>query len=106
MPSHSPPSDIGFTVHSGPDGVVGMDRWREHDHGFVVPGHEAHVIKGGREAEALGGGMLRPDTSRRKGFDPSAVSGYAWGLGLEVLAMLRFDLDDVRKLWPPPYVPK
>ena len=78
--------------------------WREYDYGFVVPGYEAHVSKSGRELEALGGGMLKPDTLQRKGFDPNVVSGYAWGLGLEVLAMLRFDLDDVRKLWQAPYV--
>ncbi len=79
--------------------------WRDYDNTFVVPGRYALITKSGKQYEALGGGMLKPDTLQRKGFDPSAVSGYAWGLGLERLAMLKFDLDDVRKLWQPPYVP-
>ncbi|MHC4562682.1 MAG: sigma-70 family RNA polymerase sigma factor [Planctomycetota bacterium] len=79
--------------------------WRDYECTFVVPGYYAAISKGDRQYEVLGGGMLKPDTLERKGFDPGAVSGYAWGLGLEVLAMLRFDIDDVRKLWQPPYVP-
>ena len=49
--------------------------------------------------------MLREETLRNAGYDANAVSGFAWGLGLDRLAMLRFGLDDVRQLWQPPHVP-
>ena len=38
-------------------------------------------------------------------FVPKQVGDWAFDFGLERLAMLRFDIDDVRKLWQPPYVP-
>lgn len=86
-----------------PGGTV---RWVDADFfGFVKPGFEAHLRKDGREMEVLGGGMLKPDTLQRNGFDPKEVQGFAWGIGMERLATLRFGIDDVRMLWQPPYVP-
>jgi phenylalanyl-tRNA synthetase alpha subunit len=86
-----------------PDGTV---RWVDADFfGFVKPGFEAHLQKEGLEMEVLGGGMLKPDTLQRAGFDPKEVQGFAWGIGLERLATLLFEIDDVRKLWQRPYVP-
>ena len=79
-------------------------RWLEHDTSFVVPGFQAFVTKGEMELEILGGGMLLPKTLVNRGYDPQAVSGFSWGLSLDRLAMLRFGVDDIRKLWQPPYV--
>jgi phenylalanyl-tRNA synthetase alpha chain len=78
---------------------------REHDYGLVSLGAEAVIVQGEARYEVLGGGMLRAETLDNAGYDPGAVSGFAWGLSLERLAMLRFDIDDIRKLWAPPYVP-
>lgn len=78
--------------------------WREHDYSLVVPGLVADACLGEQRREVLGGGMLKPDTLARKGHDPEEVSGFAWGLSLERLAMLRHGIDDVRKLRHPPYV--
>ncbi len=49
--------------------------------------------------------MLQPKTLLKKGFDTASVSGYAWGLSLDRLAMLRSGIEDIRALWQPPYVP-
>ena len=80
-------------------------QWRERDYGFVTPGCEALMSTPAAEYEVLGGGMLKPDTLRRAGYDVQAVTGFAWGLSLERIAMLKFGIDDIRKLWQPPYVP-
>jgi phenylalanyl-tRNA synthetase alpha chain len=54
--------------------------------------------------EIGGCGTLRPAMLREAGYDPQAVSGYAFGLGLERLAMVRYGIDDQRKLWRAPHV--
>jgi RNA polymerase sigma factor (sigma-70 family) len=79
-------------------------QWRDHDFGFVASGLEVDVRQGGDWLEIAGSGLLTPGTLREAGYDPDAVGGYAFGMGLERLAMLRHDLDDVRALWRPPYV--
>ncbi len=48
---------------------------------------------------------LQSKTLTRKGFDSNTVSGFAWGMSLEHLAMIKYGIDDIRKLWQPPYVP-
>jgi phenylalanyl-tRNA synthetase alpha subunit len=50
--------------------------------------------------------MLQNATLTRKGFDPSAVTGFAWGLSLEHLAMLEYRINDIRTLWQPPHLPE
>jgi len=84
-----------------PEGTI---RWRQHEYGFVVPGFVAVLTKGKQTQEILGGGMLREETLSASMFDPKALSGFAWGLGLERLAMLASGLDDIRVLWQSPYV--
>jgi phenylalanyl-tRNA synthetase alpha subunit len=73
---------------------------------FVVPGFQAIVSENQLELDILGGGMLQPKTVKGAGFDPCKMSGFAWGLSLERLAMLKYGIDDIRKLWVPPYVPE
>jgi phenylalanyl-tRNA synthetase alpha chain len=80
--------------------------WRQHDYGgFVAPGFCAMLECPQRRCEVLGGGMLQPKTLKQAGFDPRKVGGFAWGVSLERIAMLTLGLDDIRKLWAPPYVP-
>ena len=79
-------------------------RWRAADFGFVDHGLEADIRIDGEWLEASGSGILRADTLREAGFDPGAVGGFAFGLGLERLAMVKFGIDDVRTLWRPPHV--
>ena len=56
--------------------------------------------------EIGGCGMISPQKLQEAGYNPELVSGFAFGLGLERLAMLKYGIDDIRKLWQPPYVPE
>ncbi len=46
--------------------------------------------------EVCGAGMVHPEVLRNGGIDPEVYSGYAWGMGVERLAMLRYDINDIR----------
>lgn len=46
--------------------------------------------------EILGAGMVHPRVLSMSGYDPEEVSGFAFGMGVERVAMLRFDVDDIR----------
>lgn len=46
--------------------------------------------------EALGAGMVHPDVLARVGIDPEVYSGFAFGVGVERMAMLRYGVDDIR----------
>jgi phenylalanyl-tRNA synthetase alpha chain len=77
---------------------------------FVEPGAEVdiecavcrgsdagcRVCKGAGWLEILGAGMIHPNVLRAVGYDADAVSGFAFGLGVERLAMLRHAIDDIR----------
>ena len=79
-------------------------RWREYELGFVDHGLEADIRPGDEWLEVSGSGTLKAETLREAGFDPSEVQGFAFGMGLERLAMVKFGIDDLRTLWRPPYV--
>lgn len=46
--------------------------------------------------EVAGAGMVHPEVLKNGGIDPEEYSGYAWGLGIERLAMLRYGISDIR----------
>ena len=81
-------------------------RRREHDFPYVDGGLEVDVNLDGNWHEVAGSGMLKAETLSEAGYDPDAVTGFAFGLGLERLAMLKFGIDDIHALWQPPFVPK
>jgi phenylalanyl-tRNA synthetase alpha chain len=49
--------------------------------------------------EILGAGMVHPDVLREGGYDPEEVSGFACGIGIERVAMLRYGVPDIRFLY-------
>ena len=49
--------------------------------------------------EIGGAGVVDPELFGFVGYDPEEVSGFAFGLGLERIAMLRHGLPDLRELW-------
>jgi phenylalanyl-tRNA synthetase alpha chain len=49
--------------------------------------------------EILGAGMVHPNVLRLNGFDPAKYSGFAFGVGIERLAILKYGIDDIRKLF-------
>ena len=46
--------------------------------------------------EVAGAGMVHPEVLKNGGIDPEKFSGYAWGMGLERLAMLLYGVKDIR----------
>jgi phenylalanyl-tRNA synthetase alpha chain len=49
--------------------------------------------------EIGGSGMVHPHVLRESGYDPERVSGWAFGVGIERIAMVRHDIDDIRVLF-------
>ncbi len=43
--------------------------------------------------------MVHPHVFQMAGYDPEAVTGYAFGMGIERLAMILFGIDDIRRLY-------
>ncbi len=54
------------------------------------------VCKGSGWLEILGAGMIDPQVFRFVGYDPEKVSGFAFGMGVERIAMLKYGIDDIR----------
>ena len=54
---------------------------------------------GGRWMEILGSGLVDPNVLANVGIDPERYTGYAFGMGVERLAMLRHGIDDIRLLY-------
>lgn len=59
-------------------------------------GETCRVCKGTGWLEILGAGMVDPEVFRHAGYDPESVSGFAFGMGVERIAMLRYGIDDLR----------
>jgi phenylalanyl-tRNA synthetase alpha chain len=64
---------------------------------FTEPSAEVDVLsEHGRWLEILGCGMVHPNVLSHVGIDPEEYTGYAFGVGVERLAMLRYGVDDLR----------
>ena len=66
---------------------------------FTEPSVEVDVWTGSRWMEVLGAGMVHPQVLRNVGYDPNEVQGFAFGLGVDRLAMIRYGMTDIRYLW-------
>src|SRR5579884_1998546 len=62
----------------------------------VCRGSGCRVCKGGGWIELLGAGMVHPSVLRNVGYDPDEVSGFAFGMGPERIAMVKYGIDDIR----------
>ena len=63
---------------------------------FNCGGEGCRVCKGEGWIEILGCGMVHPRVLQNCGIDPDEYSGFAFGIGLERVAMFRYDVDDMR----------
>ncbi|MGO9480810.1 MAG: phenylalanine--tRNA ligase subunit alpha [Candidatus Kryptoniota bacterium] len=63
---------------------------------FICGGKGCRVCKYSGWLEILGCGMVDPNVFKFVGYNASEVSGYAFGMGIERLAMLRYGIDDIR----------
>ena len=65
---------------------------------FLCQGKGCRVCKNTGWLEILGSGMIHPEVLRAGGIDPEEYSGFAFGFGLTRLAMLKYNIDDIRLL--------
>lgn len=67
---------------------------------FTEPSAEVDILdEQGRWLEVLGCGMVHPQVFEAVGLDPERFSGFAFGLGVERFAMLRYGVDDLRQFY-------
>ena len=66
---------------------------------FACGGKGCRICKGEGWIEILGAGMVHPNVLRNCGIDPDVYSGFAFGFGIERIAMLKYHIDDMRLLY-------
>ncbi|NJP36693.1 phenylalanine--tRNA ligase subunit alpha [Alkalicoccus luteus] len=62
-------------------------------------GEGCRTCKGTGWIEVLGSGMVHPNVLKMGGFDPEVYSGFAFGMGVERFAMLKYGIDDIRHFY-------
>jgi phenylalanyl-tRNA synthetase alpha chain len=65
----------------------------------ICRGQGCSVCKGTGWIEILGAGMVHPNVLKMGGFDPDIYSGFAFGIGVERIAMLKYGIDDIRHFY-------
>jgi phenylalanyl-tRNA synthetase alpha chain len=65
----------------------------------ICGGEGCNVCKGTGWIEVLGAGMVHPNVLRMNGFDPEKYTGFAFGIGAERIAMLKYGVDDIRHFY-------
>ncbi len=63
---------------------------------FMCGGKGCRLCKGEGWIEILGAGMVHPNVLRNCGIDPEIYSGFAFGMGVERIAMLKYHVGDIR----------
>lgn len=66
---------------------------------FKCGGKGCRFCKGSGWIEILGCGMVHPRVLKMSGIDPEEYSGFAFGVGLERIALLKYEIDDMRLLY-------
>ncbi|MFN0146220.1 MAG: phenylalanine--tRNA ligase subunit alpha [Dehalococcoidia bacterium] len=109
-------SDLKGTLYGFARKMFGQDRKIIFHHSyfpFVEPGVEmaidcficrgsgaaCHTCHGTGWIEILGAGMVHPEIIANAGYDPERYTGFAFGLGVERVAMLRWGIDDIRHFY-------
>lgn len=107
-------SDLKGTLAEFAKQLFGADtkvKFRPHHFPFTEPSAEVDVTcfkcggkgcrfcKGEGWIEILGCGMVHPRVLKMSGIDPEEYSGFAFGVGLERIALLKYEIDDMRLLY-------
>jgi phenylalanyl-tRNA synthetase alpha chain len=101
-------NDVTFAVRSffGPEAEV---RFRPHFFPFTEPsaevdmscfacrGEGCQICQKTGWIEIMGAGMVHPNVFKYAGYDPDAYTGFAFGMGIDRMAMLKYGIDDIRR---------
>lgn len=71
-------------------------RFRPHFFPFTEPSVEVDMRWGNRWLEILGAGCVDPNVFKAVGYDPKKTRGFAFGLGVERMAMIKYGINDIR----------
>ncbi len=82
-------------------GVDAETKFIPHFFPFTEPSAEMLVYYGGEWLELLGCGMVHPAVLEAVGYDSSELTGFAFGMGADRLAMVRYGITDMRHLFDP-----
>ncbi len=63
---------------------------------FTEPSFECDIRRGGRWMELCGMGMVHPKVLEAGGIDPAQWTGFAFGMGIDRLTLMRYGIDDIR----------
>ncbi|MCL1975718.1 MAG: phenylalanine--tRNA ligase subunit alpha, partial [Firmicutes bacterium] len=66
---------------------------------FICGGAGCRLCKGSGWIEILGSGMVHPHVLAMSGYDPLQQRGFAFGMGIERVAMLKYGISDIRLLF-------
>ncbi len=66
---------------------------------FVEPGFEVDIKRGDKWFELLGAGIVHPNVLKNCGIDPTKYQGFAFGMGLDRLAMMKYKITDIRLIY-------
>lgn len=107
-------ADLKGTLAEFAKELFGQDtkvRFRPHHFNFTEPSAEMDVscfkcggsgcrfCKGTGWIEILGCGLVHPNVLKMSNIDPEKYSGFAFGIGLERIALLKYEIDDMRLLY-------
>lgn len=94
--------DLQEVLGSIAKAIFGADvkyRFNEDTFPYTDPSIEMEMEVNGRWVEVLGSGVVKGSVLAKLGVDPEVYNGWAFGFGLERLAIISMDLPDIRLLW-------
>jgi phenylalanyl-tRNA synthetase alpha chain len=97
-------ADLKGTLAEFARGFFGTDtkvKFIPHYFPFTEPSAEMHAYTQGKWIELLGCGMVNPKVFENVGYDSSQLSGFAFGMGAERMAMVRHGIKDLRTMIDP-----
>jgi phenylalanyl-tRNA synthetase alpha chain len=65
----------------------------------ICKGKGCRLCKDTGWLEILGSGMVHPQVFRNVGYDQEQITGFAFGMGVERVAMIKYGIDDIRQFY-------
>ena len=84
------------------EGIFGKDieyRFLVDSFPFTDPSVQIEIMSDGDWMEVVGSGLVHPQVLKNFGLDPEIYNGWAFGFGIERLAMVKMEINDIRVLW-------